>query len=36
MIPHLMVAENMNQILEVVYKETDMDLNNFLLQVSIS
>ena len=36
MLPHLMEARDMNQILEVVYKETDLDLNNFLLQLQNS
>ena len=31
-----MQAKDMNQIMEVVYKETDLNLNNFLMQIQNS
>jgi len=36
MVPSLMRAKDMNQIMEVIYKETDLNLNNFLMQIQNS
>ena len=36
MLPHLMESKDMNQIVEVIYKDTGMDLDNFLLQLQNS